>query len=184
MFATDILPRRSRRVLFYSPGALRLSDDFFPPLREFNVSGFSWLEESWRPDRKGLSPREREIALRYTSRQFPGETRHHQPVRSTRRSTRDEQFAHVRREHGGLEQASAGARRGQRSRDSRPRRAAMPGHRRRVHDAEAAAELHSVAEEVIVGDLNDPATLADSLPNSTSCSRATCSSTCSIHRPC
>jgi len=56
MFARDILPRRSRRVLFYSPGALRLSDDFFPPLREFNVSGFSWLEESWRQTGRVFRP--------------------------------------------------------------------------------------------------------------------------------
>jgi hypothetical protein len=85
--------------------------------------------------REGLSPHEREIALRYTARQLPGETRHHQPVRSTRRSTRDEQFAHVRREHGRLEQARARTRRSQRSRDPRPRGAAMPGHGRRVRCA-------------------------------------------------
>ena len=56
MFAPDIRPERSRRVLFYRPGELRLADDYFPPLREFSVSGFSWLEESWRQTGRVFRP--------------------------------------------------------------------------------------------------------------------------------
>lgn len=39
---------RPRRVLKYDPDALRLTDRYFPPLTEYVVSGFSWLDESWR----------------------------------------------------------------------------------------------------------------------------------------
>jgi hypothetical protein len=48
MFSPDIPPRRTRRVLFYPPDQLNLAAEYFPPLREFQVSGFSWLQESWR----------------------------------------------------------------------------------------------------------------------------------------
>jgi hypothetical protein len=47
MFSPDIQPRRTRRVLFYPPSQLNLSAGYFPPLREYQVSGFSWLQESW-----------------------------------------------------------------------------------------------------------------------------------------
>ena len=59
MFSIDIQPRRPRRVLYYPPSQLNLAADYFPPLREFQVSGFSWLEESWQQTGRLLRSAER-----------------------------------------------------------------------------------------------------------------------------
>jgi Sulfatase len=48
MLDPDIPLDRQRRVLRYNPDLLRLTNDYFPPLTEYTVSGFSWLHESWR----------------------------------------------------------------------------------------------------------------------------------------
>jgi hypothetical protein len=56
MFSPDIQPRRTRRVLFYPPSQLNLSAGYFPPLHEYQVSGFSWLQESWMQTGRILRP--------------------------------------------------------------------------------------------------------------------------------
>lgn len=40
---------RERRFLEYSRGDLRMNNPYFPPMREYLCSGFSWLGDSWRP---------------------------------------------------------------------------------------------------------------------------------------
>lgn len=47
---------RARRVLKYESGAQRVAHAYFPVLTEYEVSGFSWLDESWRPTGRQFLP--------------------------------------------------------------------------------------------------------------------------------
>ena len=47
---------RARRVLKYESGAQRFAHAYFPVLTEYEVSGFSWLDESWRPTGRQFLP--------------------------------------------------------------------------------------------------------------------------------
>jgi hypothetical protein len=49
-------PLRRRRVMKYPSGAHRLAHGYFPALTEYEVSGFSWLDESWRPTGRRFLP--------------------------------------------------------------------------------------------------------------------------------
>lgn len=48
MLDRHIPANRPRRFLKYNPDLLRMTNDYFPQLTEYTVSGFSWLEESWK----------------------------------------------------------------------------------------------------------------------------------------
>ncbi len=56
MLAPSLPTDRQRRVLRYGPEAFRLTEPYFPPLTEYVVSGFSWLDESWRPTGREFLP--------------------------------------------------------------------------------------------------------------------------------
>ena len=56
MFEAGEDPHRPRRVMKYPSGTHRLAHRYFPTLIEYEVSGFSWLEESWRPTGRQFLP--------------------------------------------------------------------------------------------------------------------------------
>ena len=56
MFEAGGDPHRRRRVMKYPSGAHRLAHGYFPTLIEYEVSGFSWLDESWRPTGRQFLP--------------------------------------------------------------------------------------------------------------------------------
>jgi hypothetical protein len=47
---------RRRTVLKYDPASLHLTNKYFPPLTEYVISGFSWVEDSWRPTGREFPP--------------------------------------------------------------------------------------------------------------------------------
>ena len=50
--------RRERRIFAYSSGEHRFTHQYFPPLTEYLVSGYSWLDESWRRTGRQFYPGE------------------------------------------------------------------------------------------------------------------------------
>jgi hypothetical protein len=58
MLDSNLAANRQRRVLKYNPELLRLTERYFPPMTEYTVSGFSWLEESWRRTGREFRPGE------------------------------------------------------------------------------------------------------------------------------
>ena len=56
MFEPSTGTPRPRRVLAYPSGIHRLAHEYFPTLTEFEVTGFSWFEQSWRPTGRQFAP--------------------------------------------------------------------------------------------------------------------------------
>jgi hypothetical protein len=69
MYDVPVGAHRKRRLLRYDSGVHRLADGFLPPMTEYEVDGFSWLEESWTSTGRQLLPgetRARQAAPMYT----------------------------------------------------------------------------------------------------------------------
>lgn len=58
MSDTPLDARRQRRVFTYRSGEHRFTHQYFPPLTEYMVSGYSWLDESWQRTGRQFHPGE------------------------------------------------------------------------------------------------------------------------------